>query len=164
MMIKNRFSLFVTTFLIIGFFFLALPEKGYSGIRPLGCCEDIADNCIGCGSLECAIQFSECEGIPVSGGFSPGEACFDNDKCSTPKEGDFGCCVISAGSCNENQEFEDCDGVGIAWFFDANCSEVPECAPIVTDVPTLNEWGLIAMVGILGIVGFMVMRRRKVTA
>ena len=29
-MIKNRFSLFVTTFLIVGFFFLALPENGYS--------------------------------------------------------------------------------------------------------------------------------------
>jgi len=31
-------------------------------------------------------------------------------------------------------------------------------------IPTLNEWGLIAMAGILGIVGFMVIRRRKVTA
>jgi hypothetical protein len=30
-------------------------------------------------------------------------------------------------------------------------------------VPTLSEWGLIAMASILGIVGFMVMRRRKVT-
>lgn len=32
------------------------------------------------------------------------------------------------------------------------------------NVPTLSEWGLIAMAGILGIVGFIVMRRRKVTA
>jgi IPTL-CTERM motif len=31
-------------------------------------------------------------------------------------------------------------------------------------VPTLSEWGLIAMAGVLGIVGFMVMRRRKVIA
>jgi len=31
-------------------------------------------------------------------------------------------------------------------------------------IPTLSEWGLIAMAGILGIIGFMVMRRRKVTA
>jgi len=31
-------------------------------------------------------------------------------------------------------------------------------------VPTLSEWGLIAMAGILGIVGFMVIRRRKATA
>lgn len=37
-----------------------------------------------------------------------------------------------------------------------------ERTPIVT--PTLSEWGLIAMAGILGIAGFMVMRRRKLTA
>lgn len=34
----------------------------------------------------------------------------------------------------------------------------------VTDVPTISEWGLIAMAGILGIVDFMVMRRKKVVA
>jgi len=33
-----------------------------------------------------------------------------------------------------------------------------------TKIPTLSEWGLIAMAGLLGIVGFMVLRRRKVTA
>ncbi|GJM15699.1 MAG: hypothetical protein DHS20C13_10260 [Thermodesulfobacteriota bacterium] len=32
------------------------------------------------------------------------------------------------------------------------------------NVPTLSQWGLIAMAGLLGIVGFIVMRRRKVTA
>ncbi len=31
-------------------------------------------------------------------------------------------------------------------------------------IPTLSQWGLIAMAGVLGIVGFMIMRRRKVTA
>jgi len=36
--------------------------------------------------------------------------------------------------------------------------------PPPATIPTLSEWGLIAMAGILGIVGFMVMRRRKVTA
>lgn len=41
--------------------------------------------------------------------------------------------------------------------FEENCSRN-------VNVPTLSEWGLIAMAGILGIVGFMVMRRRKVTA
>ena len=33
-----------------------------------------------------------------------------------------------------------------------------------SDVPTLSEWGLIIMAGLLGIIGFMVIRRRKVTA
>ena len=32
------------------------------------------------------------------------------------------------------------------------------------NIPTLSEWGLIAMAGILGIVGYLVLRRRKVTA
>jgi len=36
--------------------------------------------------------------------------------------------------------------------------------PPPRNVPTLSEWGLITMAGILGIVGFMVIRRRKVTA
>ena len=31
-------------------------------------------------------------------------------------------------------------------------------------IPTLSEWGLIVMAGVLGIVGFMVIRRRKVVA
>lgn len=34
----------------------------------------------------------------------------------------------------------------------------------VRNVPTLSEWGIIAMAGLLGLVGFIVMRRRKVTA
>ncbi len=39
-----------------------------------------------------------------------------------------------------------------------------QCAePEPRAVPTLSEWGLIAMAGVLGIVGFMVMRRKKIT-
>jgi hypothetical protein len=34
----------------------------------------------------------------------------------------------------------------------------------LTEVPTLSQWGLISMIVILGIVGFMVMRRRKAAA
>ena len=37
------------------------------------------------------------------------------------------------------------------------------CGDIIRPIPTLSEWGLIAMAGALGIVGFMVMRRRKAT-
>lgn len=33
-----------------------------------------------------------------------------------------------------------------------------------TGIPTLSEWGLIAMAGILGILGLMVLRRKKTTA
>jgi hypothetical protein len=34
----------------------------------------------------------------------------------------------------------------------------------VANIPTLSEWGLIAMAGLMGIVGFMIIRRKKVTA
>jgi len=55
------------------------------------------------------------------------------------------------------------DGFSINSGFEGNTNFI--CGPaIVTNVPTLSEWGLILMAGILGIVGFMVMRRRKVTA
>jgi hypothetical protein len=36
--------------------------------------------------------------------------------------------------------------------------------PPEASVPTLSEWGLITMAGILGIVGFIAIRRRKATA
>ena len=32
--------------------------------------------------------------------------------------------------------------------------------PIVTNVPTLSEWGMIAMVGALGVIGAIVLRKR----
>lgn len=35
------------------------------------------------------------------------------------------------------------------------------CGPRAVNIPTLSEWGLIAMAGILGIVGFLVIRRRN---
>jgi len=41
------------------------------------------------------------------------------------------------------------------------CEQPP---PPPAQVPTLSEWGLIVMAGILGIVGFMFIRRRKLTA
>lgn len=44
---------------------------------------------------------------------------------------------------------------------DVTCNFINRMLP--TEIPTLSEWGLIAMAGILGIVGFMVIRRRKVT-
>ena len=106
----------VIAFLIIGFFFLALPEKGYSGVMPLGGC---------CISEPGCIEFSPDDGLILCVGGS----------------------LISGGVCTQL-------GPG------GQCVEPP--APAA--VPTLSEWGLLAMAGILGIVGFMVMRRRKVTA
>jgi len=41
----------------------------------------------------------------------------------------------------------------------ANCFDLDDRV-----IPTLSEWGLIAMAGVLGIIGLLAMRRRKVTA
>jgi len=61
-------------------------------------------------------------------------------------------------SVNEDSVEITCNSTG-----DISCTFTNSRIPPVTNVPTLSEWGLIAMAGILGIVGFMVIRRRKVT-
>jgi IPTL-CTERM motif len=38
------------------------------------------------------------------------------------------------------------------------------CGGIARPIPTLSEWGLIAMAGVLGIIGLLAIRRRKLTA
>ena len=47
----------------------------------------------------------------------------------------------------------------------ATCTfiNVPDVT-VTTTIPTISEWGLIAMSGILGIVGLLAMRKRKVEA
>jgi len=35
---------------------------------------------------------------------------------------------------------------------------------LIREVPTISEWGMIAMAGVLGLVGFMVIRRRMASA
>jgi hypothetical protein len=56
------------------------------------------------------------------------------------------------------------EGPILDWFEVINRAFDQCSPPLPRAVPTLSEWGLIAMAGVLGIVGFMVMRRRKVTA
>jgi hypothetical protein len=41
------------------------------------------------------------------------------------------------------------------------------CSGLISNpspIPTLSEWGLIAMAGVLGIVGYIIIRRRRVSA
>jgi hypothetical protein len=45
-----------------------------------------------------------------------------------------------------------------------NCDLLLDNIQTIQEIPTLSEWGLIAMAGVLGIVGFMVICRRKITA
>ena len=165
-MFKKQISLFLATFLIVGLFFLALPDEGSAGMNFLVCCttEQGGGNCLGCGEsgIPCAIELDSCSGF-----FTEGVCDQDGigDPCG-PATGE-GCCVLSAGNCRAGLEtISRCeDNDGIAWFQGADCSAVPQCQiDIITAVPTLSEWGLIAMVAVLGIVGYLVIRRRKVSA
>ena len=46
-----------------------------------------------------------------------------------------------------------------------SCTFTNVLAPIApAQVPTLSEWGLIAMAGVLGLIAFAVLRRKKATA
>jgi hypothetical protein len=170
-MIKNKFTLLIPIFLVSVFFFVTLPEKSYSGFSTdLGCCLDINQNCLGCGSLECAISGPECAAIGGDNHVRRSE-CLSDNQCREVNPEALGCCVISQGTCIDEEAFRQCspgfidsDGEGIAWFQGVDCSEVPQCDPITRDVPTLSKLGLVALAVVIGITGYMIIRRRKVTA
>jgi len=87
---------------------------------------------------------ADCEGT-IFGTIEPDECgvCF----------GDNSTCLDCAGIPNGDTEVDEC---GVCGGDNSTCTVV-----VTTPIPTLSEWGLIAMAGILGIVGFMVIRRRK---
>ncbi len=58
----------------------------------------------------------------------------------------------------------DVEGISVLGGPPYTCQNV-DCRQLTpAPIPTLSEWGLIAMAGTLGIIGFMVIRRRKATA
>jgi len=178
-MIKNRISLFIATFLIIGFFFLALPEKG---LGQTGCCIEPTNGgeaCLGCAqtALDCGSVSTQSFCVSQGGEFEVDRTCGNTGLGAGVQclilVGDLeGCCVIEPGVCVVDQEVDCLDTQsGELWVFDevptlSLCDNVPQCAApaVVSAIPTLSQWGLMAMAGVLGIVGFMVIRRRKVTA
>lgn len=79
----------------------------------------------------------------------------DGVDCGTP-EGDITVEILEDGiliNCPSGMNSIECTFIN---------SLIPE--PIASDIPTLSQWGLLAMAGILGIVGFMVLTRKKVSA
>ncbi len=56
-------------------------------------------------------------------------------------------------------------GNAVGFFQPGNSFEFAQCVFISSaPIPTLSEWGLIAIAGVLGIIGLLAIRRRKVTA
>lgn len=83
-----------------------------------------------------------------------------------------GCCEYSSGLngdfCESIDFIERCPLVKVGMLEDffpgESCNEQTGlCIDPTRSVPTLSEWGLIATAGILGVIGFMVIRRRKAT-
>jgi len=160
-------STFVIALLVFSFLFLSLPEKGISSVLH-GCC--IMDNqCVGCESGDCATTESFCTeaGSSVLDGVCINDVGGATCDFTTDWDNEVGCCVLDTNSCLEDTEWRNCISdsepilEGEIWLPGASCRQVPQC--VVRNVPTLSEWGLIAMAGILGIIGFMVIRRRKVS-
>ncbi|GJM14911.1 MAG: hypothetical protein DHS20C13_02380 [Thermodesulfobacteriota bacterium] len=81
-------------------------------------------------------------------------------------EGSTNCGSDFFEPCLAIQELEDGTGVVVECLDDdeGSCTFTNTLAIEPAQVPTLSEWGLISMAGVLGIIGFMVIRRRKATA
>lgn len=166
---RNFILLYGVLFLTLGLFVFLNPEKAYSGIPfSLGCClqQNGTSSCLGCGEFgeRCAVPQQQClddlNGDFFQGGSfctegTPGEA-----RCliGGPSEG---CCVFEDGDCSDNVTVSSCGGD--LWYIGSPCSEILQCTQRET-VPTMSTWGIIAMAGILGIVGFIVIRKRMASA
>lgn len=174
MTIRKSISMFVLPLLIFGFIFLALPEKGYAGTPSStfgSCCIDSSDGeCITCEFFGCAYSRSFCQ-QELGGDFDAGAGgvCVSEQgqaRCGDGDPGEPGCCVIAQGSCQDEVIRGNCfddQGEGAEfWVFNESCSNVPECEPTERPIPTLNHWGLITLAGVLGIIGFLAIRKRMV--
>ena len=96
---------------------------------------------------------------------------------SLPEEGNagtilptFACCQLESecADIEGNQEAVECIGKGGVVFPGEICIQNDMLCtgnePVSRNIPTFSEWGLIAMAGILGLVAFMAIRKRKVNA
>lgn len=164
-MINNKHFISFSFVLILGLFMLAVPQNGYSAPVPqgLGCCGSPGDSCIVCEEGDCAFLEDECNQQGAAF-FLEGSVCNAEIISCTDNFKENGCCVLSRASCNDDQSIGACNEAnGIGWYLQTSCSEVPDCDPIVRNIPTLSVWGVVALIAVLGIIGFVFMRRRYQT-
>jgi hypothetical protein len=159
MQITNRLSLLFPSIIVVTFLMVILPKMGMSQQGPLGCCTtNVHQDCVGCIG-ECSISEQLCG----SDSFTEGYRCVDFGDQGVSCEPSFGsgCCEFARGRCADDVDFSACNGQGLAWFAQESCSNVPQCAPpSPKPIPSLTEWGLIALGGILVIAGLYAIRRR----
>lgn len=152
--------------LILGLFLFAAPKQAYTEPVPppgLGCCGSPGDSCIVCEAGDCALLADECEDLGAAF-FFEGSVCSTEMVSCTNNFKESGCCVLSRASCNDDQSIGACNEArGIGWYLQTSCSEVPDCDPIVRNIPTLSQWGVAALIAVLAIIGFVSLKRRNQT-
>lgn len=156
-----RLSIFGAAFIITALLFLASPENGFS---QGGCCRT-PDNlsCLGCVS-GCASTESYCD---ARGGIFIGvtDACVSEfGDCGDLPPATTGCCQVEAGSCMESRTYDQCFGAdnGNFWLAGESCTALPQCG--LAQIPTMSEWGLIALAGVLGAALLFFIRRKRAAA
>ena len=171
---KKSISIFISSFLIVGILLLAAAENVYAGppANTFGsCCITQDRECIGCEFFGCAYSRSFCE-QELGGDFEPGVGgvCVtegDQTRCGDGDPEIPGCCVIEEGICEDEIIRGNCfndQGEGAEfWVFQEACSNVPACEPRERPIPTFSQWGLIALAVVLGIFGFIAIRRKIVS-
>jgi len=122
----------------------------------LGCCQvkGLSDEDPSCAPTNVA----DCVGLGDDGTWAPApDSCTDSGLCARNL---LGCCVFYKNDCEDISALS-CE-VSDGEFELASCSEVPICNVVVSPIPTLNQWGLIAMAGLLGLFSlFIIIRRHR---
>ena len=79
----------------------------------------------------------------------------------------LGCCQFQ-GACAETGLLECNNTLGSqGWFLGEMCNDITNECPGFNppkNVPTMSQWGLVALAGVLGIIAFIGIRRKKQTA
>jgi len=124
---------------------------------PQGCCSNASSPAPApCVNL---ITQAVCNGV-FSGNWSQGEVCNDLEP---PTCGQVGCCQFVIDGCDETN-FDDCVNVSGTWAPADTCTEEGICETlfVISPIPTLNQWGLIAMAALLGLFSlFIIIRRHR---
>lgn len=179
MKIKQSFSLFISTFLFVGFLFLALAERGNAGFMPLPPCP--------CDTEELSNGLSGNEIVEI---VCPGGNLGDDSSISdrpeevrialeVPPSSDYetspggpgeSSCVINSDGVEPvnlditDEQFELCRqrlliGCGFG-------PPPPTLIPSITSVPTLSGWGFLSLAVVLALVGLgaILAKRKKASA
>jgi len=103
-------------------------------------------------------NFEDCdEGPPAE--WTSNDACTPSGLCASNI---IGCCVFGPNDCSEISE-QQCElQEGLFEGPGSECSEIPICNVVASPIPTLNQWGLIAVAGLLGLFSlFIIIRRHR---